>query len=65
MSEAIERVRELLDAPGTRTRDSLIRELEGEVEPTAVTRALGKLVVAGEVEEHPEIEDAYRLAERD
>lgn len=63
MSDVEERILELLAGPGTRTKDSLVSELEEEVEPTEVTRTLGNLVVEGEVEEHPEIDGAYRLTD--
>lgn len=62
MSDARDRVRDLLDEPGSRTKASLQEQLADEFEPTEVTRALGKLLHAGKVEEHPEIDGAYRLA---
>lgn len=54
-----ERVLELLDEPGSRTRHSLIAELDG-VDSAEVARALGQLLVDGEIEEHPDIDGAYR-----
>jgi len=63
MTVAQEKIIELLDEPGSRTKESLVAELDGEVDSTEVTRALGELLVSGEVEEHPEIAGAYRLAE--
>lgn len=63
MNDVEECILELLAGPGTRTKASLVSELEGEVEQIEVTRALGNLVVEGEVEEHPEIDGAYRLTE--
>jgi hypothetical protein len=54
-----ERVLELLDEPGSRTRGSLIAEMD-DVESTEVARALGQLLVDDEIEEHPDIDGAYR-----
>lgn len=55
MSDARDRVLALLDEPGSRTKASLQDQLTDEFEPTEVTRALGKLLHAGEIEEHPEV----------
>ena len=58
---ARDRVLELLDEPGSRSKQSLIEELEGEVEPVEVTRSLGELIVENVVEEHPKIGGVYRI----
>ena len=63
MTEAQNHVLELLDEPGSRTKESLVDNLEDEFEPTEVTRALGNLLVEDEIEKHPEIDGAYRLSQ--
>lgn len=65
MTDAQERIVELLDESGSRTKESLVSELEDEYKRTEVTRALGKLLVDRKIEEHPEINDAYRFKETD
>lgn len=61
MTDLRDRVVGLLSEPGTRTKESLADELDAE--PTELTRTLGNLLVEGTVEEHPEIDGAYRVAE--
>lgn len=52
------RVLEHLEEPGSRTKDSLLEELDA-VDSAELTRALGQLILDGEIQEHPDIEGAY------
>jgi len=52
-------IRTYLEEGGSATRATLADVIDAE--DTEVTRSLGKLVTRGEVEEHPEIDGAFRL----
>ncbi|MFD1601028.1 hypothetical protein [Halobellus rarus] len=62
MSDDIEEaIRVYLRDGGSATRQTLTDEIDAN--STEVSRTLGQLVTRGELEEHPEIEGAFRLVD--
>lgn len=65
MTEPVkQQVLELLAEPRSRMKQSIAEELT-DVDESEGARALGELVVAGEVKRHPEIEGAFLSAEEE
>jgi hypothetical protein len=60
MSEKIKtEIKAYLEEGGSATRATLADVTDAD--DTGVTRSLGKLVSRGEIDEHPEIDGAFRL----
>lgn len=58
-----EAITEYLEGGGSATKQTLAEEIDAD--DVDVSRALGKLVTRGELEEHPEIDGAFRLVNED
>lgn len=56
---------EILDtvAPGSMTKEDIVEQLEDDHPESEIKSELASLLVDGDLEEHPEIEGVYRVAE--
>lgn len=50
-------------APGSMTKEAIVEQVDADVPDVEVKSELASLVVDGDLEEHPEIEGVYRVAE--
>lgn len=62
MTDLRDEIRETV-RPGSMTKDTIIDQLDDDCSEREVKSVLASMLVKGDLEEHPEIEEVYRVSE--